>query len=317
MKKLVLLLFVISAFAFTAQSQSISDTTKKHCEGKKCCMKDGQKCCFKFTSISLSSGANKYRTLGKEDFEFENPSKDNHSWNSGNKGSMMNFNSGNFTTRNQLTFEIGLNPYSKKLGDYNKKRELTIGIFYSGSNLEDRHGEYFASTPGDTFSINSVKYQTDTVSRTRKSFEIRANVIGASVQYLFKTDPEKRVSLFTGVGIDAAYAITANIHESYQKDSAVLLSFYNSSANYDQFGSGNFLGSEETKTFTKAEPTIFASINMPFGINFRLCKKKEIWNQMNFFIKGNLGLETEIVVHKNTHINPYAGCAFGFKFDFK
>jgi len=304
MKKLVLLLVVLTAFVFNAQSQVTSDTSKNHCATKKCCMKDGKKCCFKFSSISLSGGENKYRTIKRDDFEFEKPSKDD---NSGKMGSMMNFNSGDMTSRNQLTFEMGFNPYCKKLGDYNKKQELIIGLYYSSSDLANHHSEHFVSTPGDTIVVNSVKYQTDTVARLRRSYVEKANVLGAEVQYLFKTDPERKVSLFTGVGINAAYAVTTRIYESYVKDSAVLLSFYNASPNYDQFGSGNFLGNEEQKYHKPADPTFFASINMPFGVNFRLCKKKEILNQMNLFIKGNLGLQGEFVVHHGTHFNPYAG----------
>jgi hypothetical protein len=309
MKKLILLLIVSVAFAFTVQSQNAADSIKNQPVVKKCC--------FKFASIALSSGVNKYRTMGHDDNDFEKSTKDHSNWNSGNLNFMSSMNMGDMTTRNLLTFEIGLNPWSKKLNNYNKKRELTIGLFYSGSDLESRKSMEFASTPGDTFTINSIKYQTDTVSRTSKSHVVNANVLGASVQYLFKTDPEKRISLFTGVGIDAAFAITSRIHDNYQKDSSVMLSFYGNKTNYDQFDNGYFLGSEEQKSSLKADPTIFASINMPFGVNFRLCKKKDIWNQMNIFIRGNLGLETEIVVHHETHFNPYIGCAVGFKFDFK
>jgi len=53
--------------------------------------------------------------------------------------------------------------------------------------------------PGDTFSYNSVMYRTDTLTRTQSDYVERANVLGAKVQYLYKTDPEKRVSFIHGV----------------------------------------------------------------------------------------------------------------------
>jgi len=292
------------------------DTVKTRSEVKKGC--------FKIASLSIASGMNKYRTMGHfdkdHDRDFDKPSQGQNNWHSGNMGFMSNTNQGDIMTKNQIILEMGLNPWSKKLVDYDKKRELTIGLFYSGSNLEDRFHEEFASTPGDTFSFNTVKYQTDTIARIRNSFVIKANVLGASVGYLFKTDPEKRFSLFTGVGIDFAYAITARIYERYTKDSAVILSFNGTNNDFisdQEFDHGNFLGSEENKSDIKAEPTMFSSIYVPFGINFRLCKKKDIWNQMNLFMKGNLGMEAEIVVGGKSHFNPFMGCAIGFKFDFK
>jgi hypothetical protein len=313
MKKLVLLLIAFTAFTFTAQSQNSTDTTKSG-EGTK-------KGCFKISSLSIASGVNKYRSMGHDEFEFGKPDKDQSNWYGGNTGFMKgNNNMDNITSRNQVILEMGLNPWSKKLGEYNKKRELTIGLYYSGSNLEDRFHESFTSTQGDTFTFNTIKYQTDTVARTTQSNVVKANVIGASIQYLFKTDPERRFSLFTGIGIDVAVSITARVHERYTKDSAVVLSFSGTNpdliGNYE-FDKGDFLGNEEQRSSISSNPYVFTSVFVPFGVNFRLCKKKDIWNQMSLFMKGNMGLEAEMVVGGKPHFNPYMGCAMGFKFDFK
>jgi hypothetical protein len=310
MKKFILFLFVLAAFSLNSQSQNDPNAGNPQPEKKKAC-------CFKIGSLSISSGFSDYRTMGRSDKDFEKPSKDQNNWQSGNMGFMMGNKGGGITSRKYLTLEIGLNPYSKKLGDYNKKRELSVGLYYSGSDLADKNSIEFASTAGDTFSYNSVMYQADTISRTQRTYLEKANVLGASIQYLYKTDPEKRISLFTGYGINAAYAITARIHESYTKDSAVVVNFYGSKPNLDGIDNGTFLGSDEQKVSYKAKPTLFASVFIPFGINFRLCQKKEIWNQMNIFIKGSVGLETEIVVNSKTHFNPYMGCSMGFKFDLK
>ncbi len=313
MKKLILFLFAISAFALSSRSQNATNTETPQTSNKKCC--------FKLSSLSLDMGSNSYRTFSRDDkgFGMGDPKNDDNKTNHGNSSFMMGMgsNNGNSNSRKVINFEIGLNPYSKKLGDYNKKRELVIGLFYSGSDLVNRNTTKFAYTPGDTFSFNSVAYQTDTVSRMHHINRVEANVLGINVKYLFKTDPEKRFSLFTGVGISAAYAITARVFESYTKDSAVVLGLYGAEPNYNEFDKGTFLGSNEIVSHERAKPTIFANVFMPFGINFRLCKNKEVLNQMNLFIEGTLGLQTQIVVNGETHFDPYMGCALGFRFNFK
>ncbi len=288
-----------------------------------------KKGCFRIASLSLASGMNKYRELGDDEKDWGRPDKDQqnqsgqHGWSFGNMGSMMGGKSvgnGGFNTRNSIILEMGLNPWSKKMGNYNKKRELTIGLFYSGSDLANRYSKEFLTTAGDTFSFNGVNYQTDTVARIQKSYVEKANVLGVGVQYLFRSDPEKRISVFAGVGIDAAYALTARIRQTYTKDSALVLSISGASEDHvgdREFDNGKFLGNEETKTTVNAKTSMFASVYLPFGIDFKLCKKKDIWNQFSLFLKGNLGLETAIVVGSKTHFNPYMGAAIGLKFDFK
>ncbi len=353
MKKLVLLLLITTAFTFgvRGQSSTAADGTSTSGDPKNTQVSsvqvttdasgqvidgtsaDGQKTvagpkvvtgekkgCFRISSLSMASGMNKYREIGAGDQDWDKPQIGQHSWSSGDMGSMMGGSQGDILTKNKIILELGLNPWSKKLGDYNKKRELTIALFYSGSNLQDRFREEFTSTPGDTFSFNSVMYQTDTVARTVNSYMVKANVLGAGVQYLFKSDQEKRFSVFAGVGVDAAYALTARIYERYTKDSAVVLSFNGvkeDEIGFSEFDKGNFLGSEGTKTSINAKPTMFASVYVPFGIDFKLCKKKDIWNQFRLFLKGNVGLETAIVVGSKTHFNPYMGMSMGLKFDFK
>ncbi|MEI6124858.1 MAG: hypothetical protein WCQ95_14675 [Bacteroidota bacterium] len=312
MKKLILLLFAITAFTLSSQSQNETNSATTTTTGQK-------KCCFKLSSIALDLGSNNYRTMthhGDKDFDIDKTLMNQPGWQSGNMNLSMNNNSGNTLNRKMLTFQIGLTPWSKKLGDYNKKRELLIGLYYSGSDLENHRSMDYAYTPGDTFSFNTVLYQTDTVSRIGHYNRIEANVLGASVKYLFKTDPEKRVSLFTGVAISAGYAITARQHESYTKDSAVVVSYYTNKPTFEGFDKGSFLGSEEIRSNIKAKSTIFASVYMPFGMNFRLCKTKAIWNQMNLFLEGSVGLQSQIVVKGATHFDPFMGCALGFKFNF-
>jgi hypothetical protein len=339
MKKLVLSIIVTTAFAFSVQSQNSTATgksadatdrndasdTRVTAAGTSTSSISNQaaadalktvpvekKGCFRLASISLSSGSNTYRNFENTEPEFGHKSKDHYSWTEGN----MMKGSGNTVSKNQIVFELGLNPWSKKSGNYNKKQELTIGLIYTRSNYSNLISQEYFSTPGDTFTNNSVNYRTDTLLSTQIIHAQQANLLGIGVQYLFKTDPERRLSAFTGVGIDAAFSITSRIFETHLRDSAVAVGYLDSKPeNYD-INNGKFLGELQTiETIT--DPNFTTSIAIPFGLNLRLCKKKEILNQFNLVFKGSLGLEAEFIVNHKPHFNPFMGMSIGLKFDFK
>ncbi len=272
---------------------------------------------MKISGISVDMGSFNYRTIHKEDKDFD-PMKDNNgSFNMGHGNSMMYGNNGNSNSRKELTFEIGFNPYSKKLGEYNKRQEFAIGFFYSGSDLANENTEKFSSTVGDTFSFHQVLYQTDTMVRSRSEYRESANVLGVSAKYLFKTDPEKRFSLFTGVGLKLACTITSRVYKYASEDMAVAINYYNTKPNFSLFDDATHIAGGETWYRGKSDATLFTSVFAPFGVNMRLCKKKEIWNQMNIFMQGVVGLELESQIKGSTHLNPFMGCSMGFKFDFQ
>jgi hypothetical protein len=278
-----------------------------------------KKACFKLASLSISSDMNDFPTRNHRDkgFGMGQPSKGMNNMFSGNTDFMKGHHAGDMNSRKQLNLEMGFNPYSKKLDDYNKQRELDIGLTYSGSNLKDKNSNKFTSTPGDTFSHNSALYQTDTIKRTHQIYHEEASVLGISAQYLYKTNPDKKISLFTGYGINVGYALTARIYKKYSSDSVLVVTPYNIPANANDFSNGAQLGSEIQKTIGNAQPTFLTSVFVPIGLNFRLSKTKEIWNQMNLFAKADVGLEAEIAVSRRTHFLPYMGSSLGFAFNLK
>ncbi|MEI8204632.1 MAG: hypothetical protein WCH34_16560 [Bacteroidota bacterium] len=316
MKKTFLLLLILASFSFMSRSQTVLNPGTTSQPEKK-------KACLKISSLNISSQSNLYKSRERDNNNSDQngnaPDLNDNSTNQNdnrNNPMMGNFNS-NGNTRKMLNLEIGFNPYSKKLGTYNTKREMLIGLYYSGSDLVNHNTTKFSSTTGDTLSFNSVIYQTDTITRTHHIYRKEADVLGVSFQYLYKTDPEKMFSLFTGYGINAGYTITSRIYEKTTRDSAVTLNFLNAKPNYNNFNDLSLLGTDEITTQMNGKPTILASVFIPFGVNMRLCKTKEVWNQMNLFIKGNVGLETDITIDRGTHFLPYASVSAGFKFNLK
>ena len=143
MKKIVLCLIVLSAFALKGQSQNEPNVVDQQSGSKKAC--------FKLASLSISSDVNDFPTMNHLDkgFGMGQPSKGMNNMFPGNTDFMKGNHAGDMNSRKQLNLEMGFNPYSKKLGGYNKQREFDIGLTYSGSNLKDKNSNKFTSTPGD------------------------------------------------------------------------------------------------------------------------------------------------------------------------
>jgi hypothetical protein len=313
MKKFLLFLFLPALGALVAYGQNDPNVPDKTTSGPE------KKCCFRIASISLVTGFNGYREAGgmKGKTNFMDFEQDENFNNSGGMGPWNRQKNGGTHSRDYLYLEMGLQPYSKKSGDYNKKRELVIGIYYSGSDLLNKTSEDFSTLATDTFSYHSGLFQTDTIMRTRHTYREQANVLGVNVKYLYKTDPERRFSLFTGYGLGAGFTLDARSHETLSTDRAALVSFYNAEDLYKRFDEGVLLSSERQEVHKDNDKTIFASVYVPFGVNLRLCKKKDIWNQMNLFMRGDLGLEANIQLRHDVRFDPYMGCNIGFRFDFR
>ncbi len=311
MKTSFLLFIFLFAFSLSNYGQNVTNPSTPVPEKKKHCLT--------MSSLNISNQTNNYKTDEdhRDQGNLEQNGPPQNKPNDGFQGMKKDHGFSNSNSRKFLSLEIGFNPYSKKLGDYNRKREFLIGLFYSGSDLVNRNSTEFTSRPGDTLSFNSVMYQTDTLSKTHHTFRKEADVLGLSFQYLYKTDPEKMISLFTGYGMNVGYTINSRIYERNSKDSVVALNFYNALTNYSNFENSPRLGSEETIVSKNADPTLITSVYIPFGLNMRLCKTKEIWNQLNLFVKGVVGLEADINFGHNTHFLPYMGCSMGFKFALK
>jgi len=309
MKKLLLAICASTVFSLNVQSQN--DPNKVNSQAI------DNKACLKLSYLSISMDNNKYRTMGDDGKDFHKMSKDQNSMHSGDMGSMMNHLGSNFNSGRKLNFEVGFNPYSKKLNDYNKKREILFGLYYSGSDLANRKSTKMTSVPGDTFSHNSVMYQNDTIKRTQKSYREEANVLGLTFQYLYKTDPEKRFSLFAGYGINLGYAVNARIYKRSSKDSAIVVGLSGAQPSFELFNNETKLGTDVHRSSVEAKPTFLTNVFIPVGLNLRLSQSREILNKMNLFVKADMGLQVETIVNRRAHFNPYIGCGFGLTYDLR
>lgn len=133
----------------------------------------------------------------------------------------------------------GLYPYSKKRGDYNGRKEWKIGIFYE-----------YQALPGPKYT-NSRRYSTyqDTTSYLYLNFNERRQYLGITNSITFRTNPESRLNLFGGAGLDFGWSIAGKINAfdskniSVRSDSGTYVTILNVDQNTHYRTYSSFLGS--------------------------------------------------------------------------
>lgn len=245
-------------------------------------------------------------------------SKDGSTWNS---NGMQYYGPGGFSYggsfSGSLLFNLGLNPYSKKLGKYRENRELR---FSAGGNIGVRNTfNYYDNNTFviDTFQSvngNGVVYADSSINNNYY-YELNFTEINFGFSYLFKTDVNRTVHFYTGVGINYGIAIKSIASVSQYTYRSVY--YYNEfdkpsedeTAFYGNINNNGY--SDSYSTTNLKNPMQFVRAYLPIGISIRLSKKAtSFFNHVNLYTELNPGVEVQLLSPDKTYVNPYIGFAF-------
>lgn len=223
-----------------------------------------------------------------------------------------------------FVFNLGLTPYSKKLGKYRENRELRITI---GSNFGSRNTFNYTKnsyTPIDTLqSINGsdVVYADSNIFQNY-SYSLDFTDINFGISYIFKTDIKRRVHFYAGIGVNYGIALrsTVNVYLDEYK-SVYYYNQYNPPTDndktyYDDYYNSNNYSYEYSSTNLK-NPMQFIRTYIPMGLSLRLSNKKSsFFNNVNLYTELNPGVEIQVIPNDKTYANPYFGVGFiGFSYN--
>lgn len=288
--------------------------------------------CFKVSSFSTSIGfAGALTSNTRSDYYTlknvaEDPSifiditgmKDNSgSWGYSGMYPMEGFYyTGNGSGNGNLLFNLGLTPYSKKLGAYRENRELRFTL---GGSLGSRNNFFFYKndfTPIDTFqsvSGGGVVYADSLVTK-HYSYTLNFSEVNIGFSYLFKTDVKRVVHFYTGAGFN--YGITLRASVDLNEDSFRSIYYYNennkpSDEDNNYWYGENYKSSYNSTKTNLTGPMQFVRVYIPLGISIRLSKKQtSFFNHVNLYSEFNPGVEFQFLAGEKTYANPYFG--FGF-----
>jgi len=223
-----------------------------------------------------------------------------------------------------FVFNLGLTPYSKKLGKYRENRELRITI---GSNFGTRNTFNYSDNayfPIDTLqSINGsdVVYADSNIYRNY-SYSLDFTDINFGISYIFKTDIKRRVHFYAGIGINYGIALRSSV--SVYQNTYRSVYYYNQfnppteneKYYYENYYNTNGYTYEYSQTNLK-NPMQFIRAYLPLGLSFRISnKERSFFNHVNLYTELNPGVEIQIIPNDKTYANPYFGVAFiGFSYN--
>jgi len=221
-----------------------------------------------------------------------------------------------------LLFNLGLTPYSKKLGKYRDNRELRFSV---GGSMGSRNNFYYYDY--NTFVIDTFQSVTgggtvyaDSAITKHYSYTLDFSEINFGFSYLFKTDVNRKVHFYAGVGMNYGIALRSSV--SFYEDTFRSVYYYNEfnkpsegESSFEMYHNNSYTTYSSATTSLKS-PMQFVRVFIPFGLSLNLCKKpSSFFNHVDLYTELNPGVEFQILSSDKTYANPYFGVGFiGFRY---
>jgi len=179
-----------------------------------------------------------------------------------------------------LSVMLGIQFGDKQKTTYKNNPQLRLGITYSsgtilsGSLYNQERKAYDTLTSAQT----GQSVYIDSVITKNLGMNYSSDQLRLDGSMIFRTNPEARWSLFTGIGITAGISINASTQIHYSKFDRT----ENRQPNNNYYYSYYFGGNWETETF-KNKNNFGFSTYIPLGIDFRLGNKREFWKRTHIY----------------------------------
>ena len=214
----------------------------------------------------------------------------------------------------QININIGFNPYDSKTGTYNKKREFLIGVNYQYGNRSSLDYKKLTNVVGDTFSSPNNKIYSDSLKKSKVKYTEQLGELDLNLAYLYKTDQDRRLSLYTGYGVMLGYSISADIHQSIMQGTRLVYDLNNE----PYFNHGKFdLDFSRSHQEVDMAKSILIRPYIPIGANLRLCRNNHSDNTLSLFTQMQLGVEyQQYLNNSNYNITPFVNMSSGIRYNF-
>jgi len=304
MKKLIFLLPVLISVTVFGQN-NVNKPADSTVAGKKCGL--GINSVY-IDNTKMSIPQNLHDLFGQR--SYSNNSDMMHKGRTGmnTSNSMMNV--------SQINVGVGFSPYSKKLGDYNRKMELKFGLSFASGGWGAKSIEESATKAGEVFISPNGTIFSDTVSLTTTRDTYEMNVLGVDFSFLGRTSQERLVSLFAGVGMNIGFSITSDLKTVIHNTQDLVYSI----DGYEISGPENnyFNHAEKTdESKIKTANSLMLRVYAPFGLDIRLSKKHKILSKFHIYMQGQLGADyQQLTDGSKYYIRPSVGMGLGLKYNF-
>jgi len=184
---------------------------------------------------------------------------------------------------NMFSVMLGIQFSDKQKTTYKANPLLRLGFSYcSGTTLIGSLNKE-DSNAYDTLTSNQTgqTLYVDSVTERYYSMNYSSQQLRFDGSLIFRTNPEARWSLFTGLGIIAGFSLNAKTSIFYSKYDNTETRFPNGTI-YSSSNS-SYPGDNIKKEEFKNKNNFGLSTYIPLGLDFRIGKKREFWKRIHLF----------------------------------
>lgn len=219
----------------------------------------------------------------------------------------FNYSSGIQNYQRELNIAVGILP-----NKHDKNQEIVLGLNYQFGYRSNLH--YFKERviPADTSIISDISIISDTSIQTSYSFRLEIVEFGLNLTKLYKSDPDKKISLFAGFGAAVNYSLFSNIEAQYFIDTSLLYyvnnnQIYQTEINHPIYDDSYF-------KFADSKSSISLKPYIPIGISCIVSKKHVGLNQIQLFVHSKFGMEYQYVFNHKNYLRPFIGIGGGIRY---
>jgi hypothetical protein len=181
-----------------------------------------------------------------------------------------------------LSMGLGISLRNKNKTGYNDRTQLRLGIGYYSVTGASAYFSNVTRITYDTLKSATSKEVTylDSVKHKNYNMNYSSRQLRLDASLIYKSNPDKRWSVFGGIGANASVSLNATTtigyYEYVGKETKDVNGRTSNSSSYSDF--------KKNKTETFANKTnLSASAYVPMGVDFRLGKKREFWKHAHLF----------------------------------
>ena len=199
--------------------------------------------------------------------------------------------------------------------------KLRVGFAYSSGFYTPHQFVRSSRTPYDTVQVivggETTPYPRDSVYTESYRFDNWSRRLRMHASILWQTNPEKRWSLFSGVGLGFGVSIYSEIEHYFSSSYSIETQ---TSPNQSLF-QGYFLNEPSgyianSGSLSQGARWIDANIFVPIGLDFRLSKKENLFKKMHLIAEITPMLYMNKVPGIRMKVNGTLGANFGLRYNF-
>ena len=216
------------------------------------------------------------------------------------------------TSNTMFSVMLGIKFSDKQKTTYKANPLLRLGVsYFSGTTwAESLYKE--ERTPYDTLTSTQTgqTIYVDSVTTENYSMIYSSEQLLFYGSLIFRTNPEARWSIFTGIGITAGFSVIANTDIYYNNFGRTETHYPNDNTFFSSYYSSSY----NSKTEKHRNKNNFgASTFIPMGIDFRIGKENEFWKQIHLFYELRTGINITSVPELRTITNTNIQHGLGLK----